>query len=124
MSILKEYGLKETRQRLEIVNLFNNYNDLTIKDIKELVNMDNSTIYRIIDLFVKNSILIMDVDENRGIRYALKSRHKHHLHCVKCQSIIEIDSCPLEKSKELNGFLVLDHHLDIEGICKACQKVL
>ena len=123
MSILKEHGLKETKQRLEIVELFKNNNALTVKEIKNLVDMDNSTIYRIIELFVRHNILIMDVDDNQEIRYALRTHHKHHLKCIKCHNIVEIDECPLENSKSLNGFIILDHHLDVEGICKDCQKV-
>lgn len=122
MSILKDNGLKSTKQREEIISLFNSNNALTMKEIKNnIVDVDTSTIYRIIDLFVKKDILIMDVDNNQNIRYALKHNHKHHLKCIKCHNIIEIDECPLEKSKSLNGFIVLDHHLDIEGICKDCQ---
>ena len=124
MSILKDNGLKETKQRLEIIELFDKNNALTIKEIKELVIMDNSTIYRIIDLFIKHNILIMDVDDNQNIRYALRHNHKHHLKCIKCHHIVEIDECPIENSKSLNGFIVLDHHLDIEGICVDCQNML
>ena len=37
MSILKNYGLKETKQRLELISLFEKFNSLSIKEITLLI---------------------------------------------------------------------------------------
>ena len=122
MSILKNYGLKETKQRLELISLFEKFNSLSIKEIKEKVNdIDHSTIYRIIKEFDNHNLLLMDVDGTQEIKYSLKSKHKHHLKCIKCRKVVEIDKCPLEDNKLIGDFMVLDHHLDIEGVCIDCR---
>ena len=60
MSILKNYGLKETKQRLELISLFEKFNSLSIKEIKEKVNdIDHSTIYRIIKEFDNHNMLLI-----------------------------------------------------------------
>ena len=122
MSILKNYGLKETKQRLELISLFEKFNSLSIKEIKEKVNdIDHSTIYRIIKEFDNHNMLLMDVDGTQEIKYSLKSKHKHHLKCIKCSKVVEIDKCTLEDNKLIGDFMVLDHHLDIEGVCIDCR---
>lgn len=56
--LLRKNKLKITRQRLEILNLINTLDDnATIKNISSKMKIDNSTMYRIIELLLEKNII-------------------------------------------------------------------
>jgi Fur family ferric uptake transcriptional regulator len=66
--------------------------------------------------------------ENGIIRYEHRHLGQHHDHmiCTKCKKIIEFENDRLEKIQaqiaSTYGFHMLQHRLDIYGICKNCLK--
>ena len=127
---LKEHYLKYTKQRHSILSVLKeSKTPLTINQIIEKTNieMDLSTIYRVLDVFEEKKLINKTVplepsltvyDYNRDI-------HKHHLTCVECSKILVIDSCPLEEyesqiGKE-TGFVIKRHQLELYGLCPKCQ---
>lgn len=120
-NILKNNNIKSTFPREKILEIFQKNDQITIQDIKEQCpNVDISTIYRTIDLFIDKSLIIKLVYNNE-IVYSLKTNHEHFLNCVKCHKRIKIESCPFEEL-EYDGFKILNHTILIEGICSKCQK--
>jgi Fur family ferric uptake transcriptional regulator len=67
-------------------------------------------------------------DNNGGIKYEHKhlGRHHDHIICVKCQKIVEFNNEDIEslkmKAAAINDFYVLQHKMEIYGICSACLK--
>ena len=59
MDIFREYNIKCTKQRQIILDIIKNNNGITIKEINELVKkeINLSTIYRIIELFLNKEII-------------------------------------------------------------------
>ena len=130
-TVMRECGLKMTRQRALVFDV------LAMADtpldaaeiyeslIKSKINL--STVYRILELFASEGIVLKYVlSPNNTSTYELnRHEHKHHLICVKCHSIKAISGCPLKDyvislSVE-SHYQILDHKLEILGVCPKCQ---
>jgi len=49
--------------------------------------------------------------------------HHHHFHCRSCDSVYDVDSCPIDIPKDkpyAGGFLVEDHEVTLYGRCPDC----
>lgn len=132
---LKSKGYKLTAQRECILNIIieNQDKHLTVDEIYKYVYDRNKTIgiatvYRTILLFEELGVISKLIFDDRIIRYELSSfddRHTHHhLICVKCNQIIEVEEDLLDElEKKVEGkyeFRILDHNLKILGICSNC----
>lgn len=133
--LFKSRGIKNTQQRHLIYDFLSRKKQpITAEEIymalskKEKTKMNLSTVYRILDTFMKKGLV-----QKSGINIEGKSTfeinhmdHRHHLVCVECNMIIPIKGCPLEGYEsylsETTGFEILEHHLEIKGICPDCQK--
>lgn len=121
-NILKRNNLKVTKQRIDVLEaIVKLEDDATITNIINNCNIDKSTIYRILNTFVKHNIVIKDVNYDNNDYYMLKSNHKHYIKCVKCNKIKKLDSCPFDNIK-FSDYEIINHSLKIEGICKECKK--
>lgn len=119
--LLYKKGIKATNQRIEILEIIKNNNEISIKNLcKKLSHIDRSTIYRTIDLFLDKNV-INKVLINKEIFYEIKEEHKHYLKCVKCHKRIVINNCPFD-CEQIEGFKVLNHSINIDGICDNCQN--
>lgn len=119
-NILKEKNLKITKNRILILNFINDKKYATINDIMDNLNIDKSTIYRIIKIFIEKDIL-SKVTYSDEECYTLTQNHLHILKCVICHNQTEINTCPFDM-QNYNDFIITKHSLIIEGICKNCQK--
>lgn len=122
-NILKNHNMKVTAPRIAIIDTIMTLdNKATIKNIcKLLPDIDKSTIYRNIENLEESNIIIKTINNNSEIAYELKGTHRHYLNCVKCKKRKTINYCTFEE-EELDGFIVLDHTLIVDGICEKCQK--
>lgn len=60
-----------------------------------------------------------------GIHYDTNHSHHHHLFCVYCQSILDIDqdfNCVELTTEQAEGYCILHHQITFYGICPACQN--
>lgn len=128
---LKHHNLKYTKQRHSVLSVLKESKvPLTLNQIIDnlVVEMDLSTIYRVLDAFEEKNLVNKTVplepsltvyDYNRDI-------HKHHLTCIKCSKILVIESCPLEEYEEQvekeTGYIIQRHQLELYGLCPECQK--
>ena len=87
-----------------------------------------STVYRILDLFVKEDLVVRNsFSKDYKATYEVATQtHKHHLICVKCHHVTVIEGCPLEKYEKTlvksTHFQIIEHKLEIHGICPKCQN--
>ena len=84
------------------------------------------SIYRNLESLVECGILtvIHKTDNNRYYGLCCKSHkttHHHHIICNDCGRIEEYQGCLLKDIKMINNFKVIDHLIQIEGICQECQ---
>lgn len=106
---------------------------LTVAELKQILsdnqlNFDNQ--------FIKDTLKLMcrfgfaqrrEFDDGR-IRYEHRHLGQHHDHmiCTKCGKIVEFEDTSLEKKQiqiaQAHGFHMLQHKMEIYGICSDCRK--
>lgn len=129
--IFKEFGLKATPRRLAIYDLLaTTAKPLDAKEIKKnlgrfYLKINKATIYRILKtLSKKNLVIAIELNEGK-FRYELADHHHHHLVCLRCDRIQDIDSCrvDIEKEKIKSRYLfdVQNHRLEFFGVCQNCR---
>ncbi len=112
--ILQKEGLRYTQQRKQIwIEIKNSSEHRDAEDIylslrKNGVNVSRATIYRTIDIFVKNRLVRkMDVGDGRSrFEPRLDDNHHDHMICINTGKIIEFYSDELEEIQEK---IVKDH---------------
>lgn len=138
--LLKEKGLKNTKQRRVVLEAIASHPDehLTAEEIFTLVKADCpdiglATVYRNIQLL--NELHLIDrINFDDGfVRYEIgssqdrepKHRH-HHLICMKCGRITPFWDDLLEELEEkivrTTGFQVMNHEVKLYGCCAACRN--
>jgi Fur family ferric uptake transcriptional regulator len=96
------------------------------KLIHEKINL--STVYRTLESFVAKGIVKKGNLGNTSVAtYELnRKEHKHHIVCVKCHQVVTLSGCPLEQYvkhlRETSGFEILEHKLEIQGMCPSCKN--
>jgi Fur family ferric uptake transcriptional regulator len=131
---IKNKGIKLTKHKIAIWNLFHQYKHLDANQIYELLNKQNihigiATIYRILINFEKHSIVDKHFFNNEQYTYELKINNNHHDHliCIKCHHVIEFCNNEIESLQQeianKNNFIIINHSLNIYGVCKICQQM-
>ena len=119
--ILRKEGLRYTKQRQAVWDEIQNSKkhrdaeDIYMSIRNNGVNVSRATIYRTIDVLVKNRMVRkMDVGDGRN-RYEprLDDAHQDHMICVETGKIIEFYNEELEdlqeKIAEENGYMLVRH---------------
>lgn len=136
--LLKDRGLKVTRQRLVVLEAIASRPEehLTAEEIFALVktgcpDIGLATVYRTIQLL--NELHLIDrINFDDGfVRYEMgavsdreqKHRH-HHLICMKCGKVISFRDDLLEELEDkitvTTGFSIVNHEVKLYGFCKEC----
>ena len=116
--VFKKNNIKLTKQRKEVYELLKE--PQTVKDIiNKKININPSTIYRIIEIFLKTNLIEEELFDNQ-IYYKIKNdEHVHYINCIKCNKKEKLNLCPIKKIK---GFEIIDHKIELNGICEKCKK--
>src|SRR5437016_1494648 len=133
MEYLQDRKLKLTPHRQLILDIFlANEGHRSVEDIYRVVREDDprigyTTVYRTMKLLL-DSGLAREIDLADGItRYEHLYNHQHHDHmiCMQCGTSIEFYNADIEAVQDAAsdqlGFKVLDHRLQIYGLCKSCR---
>jgi Fur family ferric uptake transcriptional regulator len=131
---LKQKGLRRTKQRDELVNVFlRTEKHLSTQELFDIVrkkykNVGYATVARTFKLLAESGLCRV-VDFGDGVqRFEHKYGHEHHDHliCTKCGKFVEIYSKKLETLQEelvkRHGYTQEYHKLDIFGICPRCGR--
>jgi Fe2+ or Zn2+ uptake regulation protein len=127
-------GQRNTRQKQLLLNILReadrpmSINELYIKLAAALPKIAKSTIYRNIDSLLEQNLIDKYHLNDNEVFYKIKAdshEHKHFVICDNCKRIFDLPSCPiheLENVMEEEGFIIKDHQIQINGICKSCAK--
>ena len=131
---LKEYlkakGLKSTRQRELILDVFvKNSSHITPEELHRLVSIHSSeigvaTVYRTLKLFVQAQIAVERRFEDNITRYEPRIEGEHHDHmiCTVCGHIYEFEDLTIEQRQvdvaNQLGMVITSHRLELYGHCK------
>lgn len=126
-------GLKSTRQRDAVAEVFfNTSGHISAEKLYILVSKDHpgiglTTVYRTLKLLTEAGLAKeRRFAEPQGV-YEKEDSDKHHDHliCTRCGDIIEFKEPQIERMQEdvasRYGFIVLDHKMELYGLCKSCS---
>ena len=132
---LRERHLKLTPHRELILETFLNHEGhRSVEDIHRSVKeldprIGYTTVYRTMKILTECG-LAREIDLADGItRYEHLFNHEHHDHmiCMECGASIEFFNPQIESLQDAAsaqlGFKVLDHKLQIYGVCSQCQRL-
>jgi Fur family ferric uptake transcriptional regulator len=132
---LRERNLKITPHRELILGTFLDHEGhRSVEDIHRSVKeldprIGYTTVYRTMKILTECG-LAREIDLADGItRYEHLFNHEHHDHmiCMECGASIEFLNSEIEAvqdaASEQLGFKVLDHRLQIYGVCRQCHAV-
>lgn len=130
--LLRSHGLKVTKPRAAILKILSEASHgLDAESIREeaehkdlFINL--STVYRTLDLLEEiNVVDKFDLGDNKNSFLLKKDHHMHSVTCEVCHKEVDLD-CPMSKIEELisreTGFSIMEHHLELKGICKDCTR--
>lgn len=137
--LLKEKGLKVTRQRLVVLEVLaeNPQEHLTAEEIYERVKVDNpdiglATVYRTVQLLLELELIERINLDDGFVRYEIgdtqdgEHHRHHHLICLRCGGVTAFQKDMLEALETgvqaALGFQVTDHEVKLYGICKDCSE--
>ena len=130
--LLKERGLKSTRQREEIVRLFvESGSHLSVDELYQQVRQRDprigyATVYRTLKLMTESGWASSRQFGDRMTRFEHHAEGAHHDHliCLACGKIVEFESERIEalqfRIARRQGFRISDHKLELYGYCPVC----
>ena len=133
---MAERGLKSTRQRSLIIDLFfGMHGHFSVEDVWSRVRQDDprvsvATVYRTMKLLSESGLAHARNFGDGQTRYepAVGREHHDHLICTRCGAIIEFENDQIERMQDAvarrHGFKVTSHKMELYGLCKSCQKAL
>lgn len=129
---LKQNNLKITKQRKDLINYLdkNQNRYVTLTNIDEQIRklypgMSHNTVYRNIKEFADAGIVEYRANDESMVKYQcnFSNPHHHHFICQECGNVTELDNCVADYFKaQLPGYIILNHSLEIYGICPDCQN--
>ena len=130
--LLRERGLKSTRQREQIVRVFmESGSHLSVEELYQRVRQKDrrigyATVYRTLKLMAESGWASSRRFKDRLARFEHQSAGEHHDHliCLLCGKIVEFASERLEELQSRiahrQGFRIFDHKLELYGHCSDC----
>jgi Fur family transcriptional regulator, peroxide stress response regulator len=128
----RERGWPVTAQRRTILdNILDREDHPTADQVydqvrKLLPTISRTTVYRILDGFVELGIITKICHPGSAARFDPKIHQHHHLVCLCCNNIIDLEEKRLNKvlwpDVRRYGFEIRDYHIHFRGICAACRR--
>src|SRR3989344_4717406 len=128
---LEEAGIKKTKARLAILSFLQNKSKP--KDVLEIIDYlkdqqidaDKVTVYRILEIFTAKGLIKRLEFQEGKFRYEGAGEHHHHLICMNCKKVedIDIENDVSKHEKyifDTKKFKVLNHSLEFFGLCENC----
>ena len=127
---LEEQGYRVTSSRLAIVAaVLDRSGHFSVDDIlSQLPGVGRATVFRTVKLLSEMGVLCRVLLEDGTLRYRVSRRqdHHHHLVCVSCASVQELDACidpdVLGDLARSTGYEIEGHWLEFFGRCAACRS--
>ena len=131
--ILKDFRLRKTSSRSEILNLFIAHPyALSYSDIEKEVaaSYDRVTVYRTLKTFLDKGVVHKVLDDAGSLKYALckdhctsgEHHHEHvHFKCVNCGQTNCLEDVKIPAVQLPKGYRARELNLLIQGSCSKCQ---
>jgi len=126
---LRQHNLKATPQRLAITEALCTYGHLSIEALHKLMlkkfsSISHATIYKNINLMLKNSFISqVKIPHAKNVYEITKNTHSHMV-CDICGEINDISlnlDTIVDDISHKNNFKINKADLVLSGVCKKCQ---
>ncbi|MDP2969494.1 MAG: transcriptional repressor [Deltaproteobacteria bacterium] len=133
-TLISKEGLKSTRQRAEILDIFlNSTGHKNLAEIYAQVARMNpkigyTTVYRTLKLLTRLGLAAKRKFADGETRYEPTSEGSHHDHliCLRCGEIVEFEDEVLEAHQNRiarrHGFNIFHHRMELYGYCGQCAR--
>jgi len=131
VQLLKEYELKATFQRTQILEVIEKYGHIAIERIYEEVSrihpsLSLATIYKNIILMVEKGVLTEVPIVGQKSKYEISKAEHIHLICTSCGIVVdrilnEDTAQDTKKVVEASGFSLDYRQLNLYGCCEKCR---
>ena len=132
--LCEQAGLAVTHQRSVVFETLREMHDhpspeeVYVRVRRKIPSISLATVYKNIHLFIESGIF-REVSLHHGsLRIETNPKPHHHLVCMQCKSIIDIDAEHLglndQPGKLPGGFLAKRYAVDVLGLCPECQKLI
>ncbi len=132
LNTLRQRGERLTIQRRMVIEALGSGAHQTIAQLQHVIEqrgltLDSATVYRILEHLNAIGVVSHTDMGERGIVYELISgKHHHHLVCLSCGAVIEMDDSVLNSLRnslqDEYAFLPRLDHMAIFGYCHVCQQ--
>lgn len=133
--ILKESGLKYTRQR-EVVLKILYHSDMhytpealymEVKAKEPDLNIGIATVYRTLNLLEESEMVTSISFGTAGKKFELANKpHHDHIICKNCGKIVEFENPTIERQQALiakeHKFKLTGHLMQLYGLCDECNQ--
>ena len=130
---LEHKGVKPTINRILVYSTLAQLNrPVSLKDLEnEMLNLDKSSIFRVLTLFAEHDVVHAFEDGRGIIHYELCHHHdgecNHsdghlHFYCETCQQSFCLEDTPLPEIHLPEGFVPHSISFVIKGECPRCAK--
>jgi len=128
----KNRGLNVTFPRMAIYKILLQFQghpsaeDIYKEIKKEHPYISLATVYKTLEMLAENNLITKVTPLHDIVRYDFNKEFHHHLVCIRCKKIIDIESevlnhLPIPKNIDKN-FKILNYQVQFDGICKDCQQ--
>jgi Fur family peroxide stress response transcriptional regulator len=131
IAMLRDHGLQVTYQRLAIYQALSNTMEHPSAEFiyqqvrKRFPMISLGTVYKTLERFYDVGLVHKVSPVSEVARYDAKTSNHHHLICVQCHSIQDIEDTVLDREiclPEGCGFQLLRHQVVLHGYCLNCRK--
>ncbi|MBR9982083.1 MAG: transcriptional repressor [Desulfatitalea sp.] len=132
VKLFKQDRIDRFNDRLAVLEVFlRSDHHVTVPELGALVradghDLDDGFVGATLELMCRYGFALANNFDNGKVRYEHRHLGQHHDHliCTKCQKIVEFENTSLERLQmqiaEAYGFHMLQHKLELYGICKEC----
>ncbi len=129
---LQRHGLKQTRQREAILDVFlSSSGHITPEQLYERVREDQpdigaATVYRTLKLLVEAGVADASTFIDGVTVYEHRHGHHDHLVCLGCNEVLEFKDDVIERQQDevasMHGYRLTRHRHHLFGYCARCQR--
>ncbi len=134
LEALDQAGVRLTGPRRELAALIaRRQGHFTAADLladaeQRSLGISRATVFRLLELLAdRNLVERVDLPDGRHAYVPCEPSHHHHLVCVSCGAISEVEDCGIEavtaEAARRSGFEIQSHRLELFGRCPRCQNV-
>ena len=128
VNLLKEYGIKNSFQRLKICCDLIKHGHCTIDDIhrrleKEIPSLSKTTVYNTLNLFLEKELASQVITDSHEAIYEINQDDHAHFKCEVCGEVtdLKIDEKSLNVTLP-DDYNVKQKHIFFLGTCNKCKN--